>query len=70
MTAPSTLAKGEIFKRFFASLPEYGVQDWSLEECERVRRAMKPCWKHHRVRGILMERLNERKQELRKKAKK
>lgn len=61
------LRKGEIFERFFAALPDYGVQAWSLIECERVRRALKPCWQNHDARGMLMNRLNERKQELRKK---
>ena len=60
------LRKGQIFKRFFAALPAYGVQDWSLAECERIKQSLKPCWKQHKLRDLFMERIEERKRELRK----
>ncbi len=63
---PQTLRKGEIFERFFASLPENGVQDWTWAECQRVYRTLKPCWVAFGLRGMMGERLHKRMWELRK----
>ncbi len=64
VTKPN-LRKGEVYERFFASLPEYGVQDWNWAECKRVQATLKRCY-FDGARSVLSDRIWQRMRQLEK----